>query len=309
MTKKVLVVDDNLVIKKFLKNSLSEYYDIILAESAEEALEKLNDSSIQIVVTDIVMPGMSGIELLRRIKQKYPFLPVIVMSSFSNYKDAIELLNYGGTTFIKKPFSKEDIKLLVDKFIEYNIEFDFEINDAENENNIVIKNFQTEFSKKFVIPSDLLITKKVIYNIIYELKRNFVLSDYELKNINIVLHESIMNAIEHGNFDISFEEKDDTDKYMELLNERKIKSRYRNKKVFIYFYFDEFKIIFKIKDEGNGFDHIKFKEKLDAQEFLFASHGRGIMLVNHFMDNVEFNDIGNEITITKLLNKIENIEN
>lgn len=116
--KKILVVDDEADIlwslKEFLVNKELQA-QVYTAGSGEEALEKLARERIDLVITDIKMPGMSGLDLLVEIKNRFPYISVIVMTAFPSSEFKREALLKGGMYFIEKPF---DIKNLRDKVME-----------------------------------------------------------------------------------------------------------------------------------------------------------------------------------------------
>ncbi|MBU0483136.1 MAG: response regulator [Proteobacteria bacterium] len=116
--KKILVVDDEEDIiwslKEFLVNKELQA-EVFTASSGEEALEKLAQERIDLVITDIKMPGMSGLDLLVEIKNRFPYIVVIIMTAFPSSDFKRESLLKGGLYFIEKPF---DIKMVREKVIE-----------------------------------------------------------------------------------------------------------------------------------------------------------------------------------------------
>jgi len=116
--KKILVVDDEADIlwslKEFLVNKDLQA-EVVTAASGEEALEKLARERIDLVITDIKMPGMSGLDLLVEIKNRFPYISVIIMTAFPSSEFKREALLKGGMYFIEKPF---DIKNLREKVME-----------------------------------------------------------------------------------------------------------------------------------------------------------------------------------------------
>jgi DNA-binding response OmpR family regulator/predicted regulator of Ras-like GTPase activity (Roadblock/LC7/MglB family) len=116
--KKILVVDDEADIlwslKEFLVNKELQA-QVVTAASGEEALEKLARERIDLVITDIKMPGMSGLDLLVEIKNRFPYISVIIMTAFPSSEFKREALLKGGMYFIEKPF---DIKNLREKVME-----------------------------------------------------------------------------------------------------------------------------------------------------------------------------------------------
>jgi DNA-binding NtrC family response regulator len=96
-----------------------EGYEVDAAESAEDALERMNrGAEFDVVITDISMPGISGIELLRQIRDRSPSTEVILMTAFGSKQTAIEALNAGATYYVEKPFDLDEMKTVVRKTLE-----------------------------------------------------------------------------------------------------------------------------------------------------------------------------------------------
>ncbi|MBF0200625.1 MAG: response regulator [Desulfamplus sp.] len=116
-TMKILFVDDDLMTREVMKDILKEW-DVITASSGEEALEKFPDVYDLIVLADIHMPGMSGIELLRKIKTKYPYVQVIMVSSTEESSNLLDAYESGANDFIVKPFERDDVLAAVNHTVE-----------------------------------------------------------------------------------------------------------------------------------------------------------------------------------------------
>jgi DNA-binding NtrC family response regulator len=101
----ILVVDDDPIICRQLARLYSQRdYRVTIATVAEQALELLEDHDIDLVVTDIRLPGMSGVDLARRIVERWNDIPIIVMTGFAEINDAVSLLKVGVSDYIVKPF-------------------------------------------------------------------------------------------------------------------------------------------------------------------------------------------------------------
>lgn len=110
----ILIVDDEQNVSQLLKKVLSKQgYATYAAASAEEALEVINAHHINIVITDIKMPGMSGIELLKAIKDFDSSIAVILITAFATLETAVEALKMGARDYITKPFNLEEICLSI----------------------------------------------------------------------------------------------------------------------------------------------------------------------------------------------------
>jgi len=107
---KILIVDDEQDTLDIFRRHLEDEYDIDIAHSAEEALEMLENKTYHIAMTDMVMPGTGGIELLTQIKKRWPHVAVVVISGKATIGMAVEAMKIGAEEFIEKPV--EDLELL-----------------------------------------------------------------------------------------------------------------------------------------------------------------------------------------------------
>lgn len=115
---RILVVDDDETIRDTLYELLSEEYDCQTAQTAEQALARLEVDSYDVVLTDISMPGLSGLELLGHVRQKYPDTPVIIISGISDEEHAQGLIRLGAFEFLLKPFRLEVVEKSVKRALD-----------------------------------------------------------------------------------------------------------------------------------------------------------------------------------------------
>ena len=114
----ILVVDDDETIRETLYELLSEQYLCQTAETAERALARLEADPYDVVLTDISMPGLSGLELLGHVRQKYPKTPVIIISGISDQEHAQGLINLGAFEYLLKPFRLEVVEKSVKRALD-----------------------------------------------------------------------------------------------------------------------------------------------------------------------------------------------
>src|SRR5687768_5312052 len=116
---RVLIVDDEEVLRDVLDAVLRrEGFDIVTASTGEEALNILEGEEVDLVILDVMLPGISGIDTLRAIRIANPTLPVIVITAFSSIDGAIEAMKQGAFHYIPKPFKNEEVVLTVNKALE-----------------------------------------------------------------------------------------------------------------------------------------------------------------------------------------------
>ncbi len=115
----ILIVDDEEIVRSSCLRILApEGYGIDTAENGAAALEKLRDGSFDLVLTDLMMPGMTGIDLLKHIKEEWPDTEVVVITGYGTVKTAVDALKYGVYDYIEKPFTPEVLLNAVERCLE-----------------------------------------------------------------------------------------------------------------------------------------------------------------------------------------------
>jgi two-component system chemotaxis response regulator CheY len=118
MAKRILTVDDSATFRKVLAHSLKGAgYDVVAAADAEEALELLDDTVVDMVITDLTMPGLDGIELTRAIRARADLasLPIIVLSTVGEEESLRAGKEAGASGWIVKPFEPEELVAVVEQ--------------------------------------------------------------------------------------------------------------------------------------------------------------------------------------------------
>lgn len=113
---KILVVDDEKIKRITLRDDLREVnYEAIAVESPATGLQLLENEHFDVLVTDLRMPQMHGIDFLKRVKKEYPHITVIIMTAYATVETAVEAMQLGAYNYIKKPFSSEELIAMLDK--------------------------------------------------------------------------------------------------------------------------------------------------------------------------------------------------
>lgn len=117
---KILLVDDDIEICRYLKSELSDWYRFVICNNGKEALKQLLSGDFDLVVSDVVMPEMDGITLLRNIKgnANISHVPVIMLTSKSEISDRLEGIKLGADAYLAKPFSLEELHFTIDNLID-----------------------------------------------------------------------------------------------------------------------------------------------------------------------------------------------
>jgi len=115
----ILIVDDEVKIRKFLKLNLQDKYRVFQAKNGLEALSTLQHEEIDLVVTDLRMPEMSGMDLIRRIRETGSEIPIVIMTAYGSIENAVEAMKNGAHDYILKPLKLDQLELIIKKSIDY----------------------------------------------------------------------------------------------------------------------------------------------------------------------------------------------
>ncbi len=121
MVKRILIVDDEETLTFSLYQSfiLSKYpYEVVTAGSGEEALQKFNEKPFDLIITDIFLPGISGIDILKYIREKIPEAKVIIITAYGSEEKREEALRNGALLYIEKPFDIIEFKQKIMEILE-----------------------------------------------------------------------------------------------------------------------------------------------------------------------------------------------
>ena len=262
----VLVVDDDQLICDLLHDVLEmNHVSTTTARDGEEALRILHGTpDIDMVLTDVNMPGMTGLTLLERIKGISPDLPVVVISGYGTEQIAVKSLLEGAYNFCRKPFDINELTTIVRKGL------DLRKNIVREQEIIPYLTVNLHFE----IPSNISFVRSIVNHIQREVNKLGFPENLFVMRIKLALDEALVNAIKHGN-------RNDCSKVVSI--DTAISSQ---------------TITIKITDQGDGFDVSQVPDPRDPQNLLIEG-GRGLLLMGLYMDQLSFSNNGTEVTMTK----------
>jgi len=139
---RILVVDDEESVRILLKRILTEAgYDVVTAANGQEALDKVSQLQVRVVLSDIKMPGISGIEVLRKLTADHPDICVIMATAVTDTQTAIDIMKLGAYDYISKPFNRDDLLMRIQKAIE-KLELEEKIKESAAELEVAMRNAQ-----------------------------------------------------------------------------------------------------------------------------------------------------------------------
>jgi len=148
---RVLIADDEAVVRDSMREWLIDAgYEVFTAENGPQALEIIDRERLEIVLADLVMPGMDGIELMKRAKELSPNISVIIVTAYGSIPTAIAAMKEGAYDYIEKPFCPERVELLIQKLVEHhnlvqeNISLRQKLEDRYRFENIIAKSHKMQ---------------------------------------------------------------------------------------------------------------------------------------------------------------------
>ncbi|PJZ55840.1 ATP-binding response regulator [Leptospira barantonii] len=292
---RILFLDDEEVIRDLFREIFGAFHDLTLAGTAEEALEICKNKSFDLIVTDVRLPKMSGIDFVSKLRDIGVNTPFIVITGNQDIDVSIRALRLGAVDFFIKPFRMDAIRHSLQKFENLFI----------SSQELIGKNhFQlTQFKQQFSIKPSLKNLNQYVNLVMRSISLIPGIHTDDLLAIKLALYELLGNSIEHGSAGINYENKskllssevnyfDHVDRICDALNESvQLEIGFENQKVYV-----------SLKDHGAGFDPSKVPDPVTDPT---ASHlsGRGIFLVRMNVDELVYNDIGNEVRFSKTLKK------
>ena len=119
MKLRVMVIDDLDSARQMVKRAIARSFDVYDFASVAEALPALDRAEFDVIVTDLRMPGIDGLEGLKRFQAKVPEIPVIIMTAFATVETAVEAMKAGAFDYLKKPFDPEELEVMVQRAAEH----------------------------------------------------------------------------------------------------------------------------------------------------------------------------------------------
>ncbi len=288
----ILVVDDSPTQLRQIQFLLErEGFVVQSAEDGVQAIAAIENNMPMLVVTDLQMPEMNGLELVASVNQTIPSLPVILTTSKGNEKIASQALKAGAASYVPKRELNETLIPVLQQVMA--------VNKAAKAVPDVAQN-AVESTITLEVTNDEGQIPDIISRLELPMVELDLFDEGERMQIAMALDEALLNAMIHGNLEVSSElrQNDDGAPYVNMIAQRKEETPYKDRKVTIKLEATNEQITFTIRDDGPGFDAAALRDPTDPENIERAG-GRGLLLINAFMDEVSHNEVGNEIRMTK----------
>jgi CheY-like chemotaxis protein/anti-sigma regulatory factor (Ser/Thr protein kinase)/anti-anti-sigma regulatory factor len=295
----ILVVDDSSVERLRAGSAIESHFrrsaapsggvHLIYANNGREALTILPHLRPNLVVTDLMMPELNGLELVRQMRSTCPSIPVVLMTAQGSEEIAAEALREGAASYVPKRYVSRDLGEAVETVLRHS---------QPNPGQLIYTHMKAA-AYHFVLPSELSVLFPLVDFLQGHLHRMGLCDLLDEVRVGMALREALVNAVIHGNFELPSALRDnDADSYQLRLNERRNQSPYKDRQVHVTAHESPKQVTYKVRDEGPGFNTSALPDPTDPENMRKAT-GRGLFLIRTFLDEVKFNDTGNEITMVK----------
>lgn len=299
----ILVVDDSPVDRLLTGRLLSKEKEldwvIEYAENGREALAFMNDLVPHVVVTDLMMPDVDGLELVAAVRAEHPEVPVILMTGQGSETLALEALERGAASYVPKG-------QLADKLVD-TVKQVLTVARADSSYQRLTECF-VKHQLSVQLDNDPALISPLV-DVIQKMLTDMQFCDApERVHLGIALEEALLNAFCHGTLALPAEQVQQAraelsqGRVAPFVQERWAQPSCRDRKVFVDVRISQEEARFIVRDEGPGFAKVAVPQRHDPKT-LERGRGRGLVLMKHFMDEVAFNDTGNEVTLIKYRTK------
>jgi len=293
---RVLIAEDSRLQAEQYRVWLEDgHYEVTIAENGLQALEAISEDPPDVVLTDLQMPGMDGLELLHRLHFQYPEIPVILMTAHGSEELANEALQQGAAAYVPKAQVETALVATVDQVVGL-------MRAERGYAGLLSCLTRNEFSFELTSDPGLI---GPLGDLIQQMLRALEFGDAIIRvRIGMALEHALLNALFHGTLELGREELAAdwgalSAARSPVVVQRRDSAPFRDRRIAFSAYLTRDEARFTIQDEGPGFDTSQLPSPADATA-LEREGGRGLLLMRSFMDQVDFNDRGNEVTLIKL---------
>jgi DNA-binding NarL/FixJ family response regulator/anti-sigma regulatory factor (Ser/Thr protein kinase) len=288
----VLVVDDSAFDRHVVDQLLGSMKDVRVVHACDgrEGLEAIARESPSVILSDLIMPDMEGLELVRRVRAQHPQISVILMTAFGSEEVAVQTLRAGAAGYIPKKDLARDLPATLRRVLNMAA--------LGRERGRILRCLVRRESA-FLLDSDPDLIMALMALIQEELEGMDLWDPTGRVQVGIALQEALTNALFHGNLEVSTELKQhDEREFDDLAERRRGLEPYRSRRIRVQMQLDRDAARFVIGDDGPGFDASLFERPVQPEDPARIG-GRGLLLIRTFMDQVTFNASGNQISMVK----------
>lgn len=287
---RILVVEDEPVVRALLCEFLRKNgFDVLEAKDGERGVELYRLAHPQLILTDIMLPGLNGLDLLNEVKSDGDQTIVILMTGYGNEEFLLKALRGGATNYFAKPFDYAELLAFIRSVFRHRTEPDYQF--------LYTDSLMRE-NKEFTFGTGNADIHTIVNQLVLNLR--LIADEPELTNLRVGLQEMVDNAVEHGNLGFTYEEKSAgiaNGTFGEQVQNRLHDKKYAGRHIHVSQNLSSSGFLATIEDEGEGFDWRALPDP--TADSLLSYNGRGIFLTKIYYDEVIYNERGNSVTLRK----------
>jgi CheY-like chemotaxis protein/anti-sigma regulatory factor (Ser/Thr protein kinase) len=287
-----LVVDDSPLDRRLIGGLLEKdpQWTVHYAQDGLEALEQMRRTLPDLVITDLLMPGMDGLALVRAVRKEYPAVPVILITAQGSDEIAVDALQQGAATYVPKHALASDLVASIRAVMAVS---------GHRKRQARFMDCLRRTSCEFVLDNDDTLFPPLVGFLQDSATQLGLCDETDRVRIGIALEEALVNALYHGNLELDSSLREaDCKAYGDLAHQRRLELPYRDRRIHVRAQLARDLGVFVVRDDGPGFNPCALPDPTDPAN-LERVTGRGVLLMRSFMDEICYNSTGNEVTLTK----------
>ncbi|OJW24459.1 MAG: hypothetical protein BGO49_07585 [Planctomycetales bacterium 71-10] len=291
---RLLIVDDSAFERRCIAGLLADLdgLRVEFAAGGLAALEAIERDPPDLILTDLVMPDVDGLELVRRVREARPGLPILLMTAFGGEDEAVQALRAGAADYLSKSRLEKDLgptlRRALDAF-------------AVDRRRRMLNERLVRRTSIFELGCDPDLAWALVAALVEDVAALGLLGRPDQIRLHVALQEALANALYHGNLEVDSElRQEDESAFYDLADARRGQEPYRSRRIRVRSDVDRDRAVFEIADEGPGFDHRRLDRPVEPED-LSRVGGRGLLMMRTFMDEISYNDRGNVVTLTRRL--------
>jgi len=286
----ILVVDDSLVDLRVAGRLLERQagWTVRYARNGREAVELCDDYLPELIVTDLQMPEMDGLELVKWVRSEMPLIPVILMTAAGSEQIAVAAIQAGASSYVPKRILADELTITAARVLAAT-----QIQRGQRR----LLNSLTEV--RYSLENDLELISAAVSELRQLAADRWLFHERDMLRFATAVDEALLNAYYHGNLAIDSELRiQDSVRYYALAEQRRLLDPHVQQRIKLEMEITPDQVFIRVADEGAGFDPRALPDPT-SPGYLERPCGRGVLLMKSFMDDVIFNASGNQVTLVK----------
>jgi CheY-like chemotaxis protein/anti-sigma regulatory factor (Ser/Thr protein kinase) len=288
----ILVVDDSATERVRISGLLSRIgvYQVLTAADGQQGLDLIEDTTVDLVLTDLQMPVMDGLDLVREVRSRFPHIPVVLMTAVGSEEIAVQAMREGAASYVRKSGQPGWVTEVLERVLAAR---------ARDLSQSKLLRCQCVDEYDFSLHNSRALMSSMSRFLRQVAQAMSICNEKDLLRFGIALEEALLNACLHGNLELDSELREhEGDVFEATADERAARVPWKDRRVTVRASFTREKARIEIGDEGAGFDPLTLPDPTDPENLL-KPHGRGVMMMRLFMDEVRWNDSGNTVTLIR----------